>query len=128
MLHPDASGMKHGTRETHENHLGFVLDEIEQENAELRRGAVSLLTADRSELRGTLSVELAQATVTCRKYSQQLEHDQVQDSARRCDEPIKPPRQSGRPQPAGTAGLCDTMRPNATMCDYAAGVAQLVER
>ncbi len=24
MLHPDASGMKHGTRETHENHLGFV--------------------------------------------------------------------------------------------------------
>ncbi len=25
MLHPDASGMKHGTRETHENHLGFVL-------------------------------------------------------------------------------------------------------
>ena len=26
MLHPDASGMKHGTRETHENHLGFVLE------------------------------------------------------------------------------------------------------
>ncbi len=25
MLHPDASGMKHGTRDTHENHLGFVL-------------------------------------------------------------------------------------------------------
>ena len=24
MLHPDASGMKHGTRETHENYLGFV--------------------------------------------------------------------------------------------------------
>ncbi len=83
MLHPDASGMKHGTRETHENHLGFVLDEIEQENAELRRGAVSLLTADRSELRGTLSVELAQATVTCRKYTQQLEHDQVRDNTRR---------------------------------------------
>ena len=104
-----------------------TLDEIEQENAELR-GAVSSLTAERSELRSTLSVELAQATVTCRKYSQQLEHDQVQDSARRYDEPIKPPRESGRPQPAGTAGLCDTMRPNATMCDYAAGVAQLVER
>ena len=26
MLHPDASGMKHGTRETHENYLGFVSD------------------------------------------------------------------------------------------------------
>ena len=26
MLHPDASGMKHGARETHENHLGFVYD------------------------------------------------------------------------------------------------------
>ncbi len=28
MLHPDASGMKHGTRETHENYLGFVLDDV----------------------------------------------------------------------------------------------------
>ena len=53
-----------------------------------------MLTAERSELRGTLSVELAQATVTCRKYTQQLEHDQVQDSARRYDEPINPPRES----------------------------------
>ena len=24
MLHPDGSGMKHGARETQENHLGFV--------------------------------------------------------------------------------------------------------
>ena len=44
------------------------------------------------------------------------------------DEPVDLPRVPGQPQPAGTAGLCDTMRPNATMCDHAAGVAQLVER
>ena len=68
------------------------------------------MTAERSELRSTLSVKLAQATVTCRKYTQPLEHDQVRDSARRYDEPINPPRKS-----VGLNLL--ELRDFATLCD-----------
>ena len=45
MLHPDASGMKHGTRETHENYLGFVsdiaLEEFEDGRADRYRYSVA---------------------------------------------------------------------------------------
>ncbi len=45
MLHPDASGMKHGTRETHENYLGFLLLDLKDLEA-LR--AVGKIGADRA--------------------------------------------------------------------------------
>ena len=45
MLHPDASGMKHRTRETHENHLGFVSDGQGQTSEPFNNVLTELLSA-----------------------------------------------------------------------------------